>query len=179
MQNISYVLQIMGKKWLTGLKPAKNVGANIAVKIEKLLLHELGEAAHSIAEFEIGWRDKLEKLKKNALQTPSEPPGKRHPSKIESKTSQYQRDQEVKAWVIWKANGKCECCCENSPFIASDGFPYLETHHVIWLNEDGPDTISNTVAVCPNCHRELHYGEKRNVLKKYLYKKIPRLLAQN
>ena len=37
MQNISYVRCIAGRKWLTGLKPAKNVGAKNAAKIEYFL----------------------------------------------------------------------------------------------------------------------------------------------
>ena len=36
----------------------------------------------------------------------------------------------------------------------------------------GEDTIYNTVAICPNCHRELHYGieaeNKKNILMEYL-----------
>ena len=52
MQNISFVLQNMGKKWLTGLKPAKNVGTHIADKIEKYLLHEYGEKSYRITAFE-------------------------------------------------------------------------------------------------------------------------------
>ncbi|MCA3802550.1 MAG: HNH endonuclease, partial [Burkholderia sp.] len=31
MQNISYVLALMGRQWLPGLKPAKNVGSNGAL----------------------------------------------------------------------------------------------------------------------------------------------------
>ncbi|MFV5483444.1 HNH endonuclease [Acinetobacter towneri] len=34
--------------------------------------------------------------------------------------------------------------------------PYLETHHIVWLARGGEDTISNTVALCPNCHKRMH-----------------------
>jgi 5-methylcytosine-specific restriction protein A len=37
MQNISYVFATLGKEWLPGLKPAKNVGTRVAAIIEKLL----------------------------------------------------------------------------------------------------------------------------------------------
>jgi 5-methylcytosine-specific restriction enzyme A len=33
---------------------------------------------------------------------------------------------------------------------------YLECHHIVWLAEGGEDTIANTVALCPNCHRKMH-----------------------
>ncbi|USD23313.1 hypothetical protein MJO52_09305 [Microbulbifer variabilis] len=35
MQNISYVFSIMGRDWISGLKPAKNVGSNTASTIER------------------------------------------------------------------------------------------------------------------------------------------------
>lgn len=37
-----------------------------------------------------------------------------------------------------------------------DGNPYLESHHIIWLSKGGDDSIENTVALCPNCHRKMH-----------------------
>ena len=39
-----------------------------------------------------------------------------------------------------------------------DGTPYLEVHHKIPLAKDGEDTIENAEALCPNCHREKHFG---------------------
>ncbi|MFM0350878.1 HNH endonuclease [Paraburkholderia sp. RL17-347-BIC-D] len=26
------------------------------------------------------------------------------------------------------------------------------------LAQGGPDTVANAIALCPNCHRERHYG---------------------
>ena len=37
-----------------------------------------------------------------------------------------------------------------------NGEPYLEAHHVKWLGDGGSDSIDNTVALCPNCHRKMH-----------------------
>jgi 5-methylcytosine-specific restriction protein A len=39
--------------------------------------------------------------------------------------------------------------------------PFLESHHLIFLCDGGPDTPDNTAAVCPNCHRNLHHGIDR------------------
>lgn len=33
---------------------------------------------------------------------------------------------------------------------------YLETHHIVWVSQGGSDTMDNTVALCPNCHRKMH-----------------------
>lgn len=34
--------------------------------------------------------------------------------------------------------------------------PYLESHHIIWLAAGGADSVDNTIALCPNCHRKMH-----------------------
>ena len=36
--------------------------------------------------------------------------------------------------------------------------PFLEVHHVKSLSDGGEDTLDNVIALCPNCHREKHYG---------------------
>jgi 5-methylcytosine-specific restriction enzyme A len=54
------------------------------------------------------------------------------------------------------ANGICQLCEEEAPFLDNTGVPYLETHHVQWLSRNGPDTLGNTVALCPNCHAKVH-----------------------
>nr|WP_240160281.1 HNH endonuclease signature motif containing protein [Pseudomonas proteolytica] len=50
-------------------------------------------------------------------------------------------------------------CQEPSPFNRKDGTPYLETHHIEWLVHGGANTVENTVALCPNCHRKMHVLE--------------------
>ena len=52
--------------------------------------------------------------------------------------------------------GKCELCRQPAPFQKKNGEPYLETHHIIWLAKGGEDTVNNTVALCPNCHKKMH-----------------------
>jgi 5-methylcytosine-specific restriction protein A len=37
MQNISYVFELLGRPYVTGLKPAKNVGKNMIVEIKKII----------------------------------------------------------------------------------------------------------------------------------------------
>lgn len=53
--------------------------------------------------------------------------------------------------------------------------PYLEVHHVLPLSKGGPDTPQNCVALCPNCHRAMHYSESKEELTLSLYQKIARL----
>ncbi|NWO55029.1 restriction endonuclease [Chromohalobacter salexigens] len=71
-------------------------------------------------------------------------------------TAQYGRSPYVAAYAKRRAAGICELCEKPAPFITKDGEPYLECHHIEWLARGGEDTIENTVALCPNCHRKMH-----------------------
>ncbi len=82
-----------------------------------------------------------------------------YPDAYEVKTMAFKRNADVIAEVLVRANGVCEKCVKEAPFKrASDGTPYLEVHHIKRLADGGEDTVENAIAVCPNCHRELHYG---------------------
>ncbi|MBC6002989.1 HNH endonuclease [Paeniclostridium sp. NSJ-45] len=78
------------------------------------------------------------------------------PKSKESKVIQYDRDQYVVEYTRRRANGICELCGNEAPFKNSKGEPYLEVHHIVWLSRGGDDTIENTAALCPNCHRKMH-----------------------
>lgn len=172
MQNISYVLSLMGRDWLSGLKPAKNVGKKVAIQIEALVL-EISQSEHApVVGFEMDVRDSLHNKKLPV------PPGKKRPGTTTSQVVQYERDPLVKAWVLKQAGGVCECCGKDAPFETTDGHPFLEVHHVRKLAEGGSDTTSNAVAICPNCHRALHYGMKAKELVAGLFTKIPRLIKE-
>ena len=71
----------------------------------------------------------------------------------------FKRNPDVIAEVLERASGKCEYCNKPAPFKrASDGTPYLEVHHEIFLSQGGDDSVDNAVALCPNCHKEAHFG---------------------
>lgn len=71
----------------------------------------------------------------------------------------YVRNPDVVAAVRLRAKGKCEGCKKMAPFLRrKDGAPFLEVHHIDQLANGGPDTVENAIALCPNCHREKHYG---------------------
>lgn len=74
-------------------------------------------------------------------------------------TMVYTRNPNIVAETLLRAKGVCEKCGENAPFKRkSDNSPYLEVHHKIPLSEGGLDLLTNTLALCPNCHREAHFG---------------------
>ena len=74
--------------------------------------------------------------------------------------SVHERDPDVIAYALRRANGKCEICNQKAPFKRKkDNSDYLEVHHMIPLSEGGDDSIDNVVAACPNCHMQAHYGK--------------------
>ncbi len=93
----------------------------------------------------------LEKLKQRAHENQS--------SKVASrsvKSEAYIRNPYVAEYTKRIAKGFCQLCDQEAPFKDTKDNPYLETHHIKWLSEGGEDTLENTTALCPNCHRKMH-----------------------
>jgi 5-methylcytosine-specific restriction protein A len=81
------------------------------------------------------------------------------PAKILVTTYVYARNRDVVAETLLRAKGRCEGCNEIGPFKRrGDGTRYLEVHHKKQLSAGGEDTVKNAIALCPNCHRERHFG---------------------
>ena len=106
----------------------------------------------------------------------AEPKGNANPSRKVATSDEFFRDPQVKAWVWQNADGVCELCRNAAPFKNAKGHPYLEVHHVIPLSEEGRDMHTNAVALCPNCHRECHFGEDWDARKERLYETVVRLV---
>jgi 5-methylcytosine-specific restriction protein A len=68
------------------------------------------------------------------------------------------RSSDVVAYALVRAAGTCESCDRGAPFLRLDGRPYLEVHHMNRLTDGGPDLPEAVAAICPNCHRHVHYG---------------------
>ena len=89
-----------------------------------------------------------------------------HPERITVVSTGFKRNSDVIAEVLKRANGKCELCTQNAPFFkASDGTAYLEVHHWKPLAENGEDTVENATALCPNCHKQAHFGQNKEHIK--------------
>lgn len=91
------------------------------------------------------------------------------PQQVQQTISTYPRNNTLKNYVKRRSNYSCEMpSCNYVPFIKNSDEPYVEIHHVIPLSEGGEDTVLNTVALCPNCHRALHYAKNRETLREKL-----------
>lgn len=169
MQNISYVYSILGRRWLRGLKPAKHVGPNVLAIIEELIAEHEGTFSSPKATF----HEQIAALRRSPdLQIPA---GVERPEQQRQVSTVYSRDPSVVAWVLNNSRGKCEVCRNEAPFTKLNDDFYLEVHHLLRLADGGSDRISNAVAACPNCHRELHYGVRRQELLDRLFENIDRL----
>lgn len=104
--------------------------------------------------------------------------GNDSPKKIQMVSNYYERDLKVVTYVLNEANGVCECCGEPAPFERDNETPFLEVHHLKGLGKGGSDTPRNAVALCPNCHRELHYGKNRLEKMEAIYAKVGRLIKE-
>ena len=84
------------------------------------------------------------------------------PNKVAVQTTVFLRNPDVVAEALYLAEGRCGSCGRAAPFKKkSDQSPYLEVHHKLPLSEGGEDTVENAIALCPNCHRQEHFGVTR------------------
>jgi len=88
----------------------------------------------------------------------------------------YKRSTVVREFALRAANGVCQGCGGDAPFVDRSGEPFLEVHHLHRRSDGGPDEPENVIAVCPNCHREVHHGREGDELNRLL---IERAEARN
>ncbi|MFC2063439.1 HNH endonuclease [Chloroflexota bacterium] len=113
------------------------------------------------------WSLSLQMLRDRALQTPKKT---REPA--ERKQLTRYRSAAIRTYVLKRAGSKCEGCGNPAPFINEKGRPYLEPHHIRRLSDGGPDHPYWVAALCPNCHRETHYGKDKKAYEDKLEKVI-------
>jgi 5-methylcytosine-specific restriction protein A len=97
--------------------------------------------------------DDLTQLRAAALETP-EP--NRTPA--EGRRKIWKRSRAVRKYALLRARGTCEGCATPAPFMRIDGTAYLEPHHTRRISDSGPDHPRWVIALCPTCHRRVHYG---------------------
>jgi len=146
------------KVWMFPLK-LKNGLSIIPVEIER------------IKDLELNRTRAVMKLDRHELRHRAELAVKK-PGAREVKSMQYQRNEYVAEEARRRANGVCQLCEQPAPFTNKSGIPFLEVHHIIWLAEQGEDTLANTVALCPNCHRKMHQlnleADKEKLIRKLM-----------
>jgi len=93
------------------------------------------------------------------------------PNRVNTSGLTYARDPRIREAVKRRAGGTCEFCGELG-FKCSNGERYVECHHIIALADQGADRMTNVIALCPNHHREAHFGERQAALEKEMIQKV-------
>lgn len=141
-------------------------------KLVKYILQPIN--TNELEEENIPIKDPLENilqfynLRKKALKSVDKP-SKAAPFIL---TEYKNRSIEIKKYALLRADGRCENCEKDAPFVNLNEIPFLEVHHIFSLADDGPDHPINVAAICPNCHKEAHYGKNKEVIKEELSLKI-------
>jgi 5-methylcytosine-specific restriction protein A len=91
--------------------------------------------------------------------------------------SAFVRDAGLRDRALGRAKGFCEYCYKPG-FATADGCMFLETHHVVPLGEGGADSGENIAALCPNHHREAHYGARRDEIRGTLLSRLRRFASK-
>lgn len=104
--------------------------------------------------------------------------GNRKPRRSKTSGTIIVRDPEVRRRVIARAKGRCEYC-EEVGFEKDDGSKFVEAHHIIHLSKQGPDTLDNVIGLCPNHHRQAHFGRDRVNFEEALKSKLRELREKN
>lgn len=101
---------------------------------------------------------------------------KKQQTENNTKKTIYIREPRVGQLALQLANFQCEWNNKHETFISNTtSNNYVEAHHLIPIKyyysnefEVSIDNEANIVALCPNCHRCLHYGkfeDKKEILK--------------
>ncbi|WP_117168858.1 MrcB family domain-containing protein [Paraliobacillus sediminis] len=113
-----------------------------------------------------------------ASKTPEEPQ-KRPDSKSDTNVSLYLRNPEKAKEAIEKSGYQCEFNKTHLTFKSKrTNKNFVEAHHLIPMGVQGQfeyslDVPGNIVALCPNCHRRIHFGikdDKKEMLSLFLKK---------
>lgn len=84
----------------------------------------------------------------------------------------YRTSKFVREYALDWADGYCQGCGEEAPFVTPNGDRYLEVHHVFRRADGGPDHPDAVIALCPNCHSKRHYGQRGNQFNGKLIEKL-------
>ena len=152
-------------EWYPGTKvnffdPSHDYGEESAILVadldsEKFLI-QLEDFVNAVHRFKaMGKADEPTRMSDAEL-TKKAAIARKKPKSYTTASVVFERNRDVADYAKHRAAGKCELCRMPAPFTNASNEPYLESHHIVWLARGGLDSIENTVALCPNCHRKMH-----------------------
>jgi len=168
---VRYVGRFACEDWIIERRPDKRGNDRDAIVFVLKSLdadEETAEPGDNTAVERPGILD-FEALKKRAYAAASP---RSTPKATRAVQTSYQRTEAIRDYVLARARGVWESCRAAVPFQRKSGGPYLEPHHTRRVSDGGPDHPRWVGAICPNCHREIHFGKagasKNTELETYL-----------
>lgn len=76
--------------------------------------------------------------------------------KIKYEGKRYKRNAVVTEKIKKLRNYTCQFC--GTTILKKDGTRYIEACHINPKKHRGPETLTNILILCPNCHKEFDYG---------------------
>jgi 5-methylcytosine-specific restriction protein A len=82
------------------------------------------------------------------------------PTYTETVVRQIQRPSGLRQAILVRDGTTCRICGYPG-FQKKSGGMYAETHHMIEINKQAPNTLQswNVIVVCPLCHKKLHHAD--------------------
>ena len=159
INNKSFHSVLEGVAWVNGNRkfPDLHTNESYYLAMAKAILENMNVENNSLSKFDtLVEQSKLLSKKQRHKRLKN---ANKQPKLTLKVTYTYNRNHDVVAEVLDQANGVCGRCKKPAPFNrAKDNTPYLEVHHKIRLADKGEDTVENSIALCPTCHRRVHFG---------------------
>ncbi|MFC3208118.1 HNH endonuclease [Aquamicrobium soli] len=149
----------LGEFMLIGIQDRMDYDESAPPQLRSVFVFELQPVESSTPEYPIEEGESgagLDDLRKRAYEAAETMKDPRNGTR-----TIYYRSVDVHRYVLARADGRCESsvCRKAGPFISkSSNLPYLEAHHTIRRCDAGPDSPRYVIAICPNCHRRVHFG---------------------
>ncbi len=96
----------------------------------------------------------------------------REPEFFDSSTGRVvKKNLSISRRAVASSDYKCAYNVDHKTFLRANGLPYMEGHHLIPCTSSNAekfwkrfgrniDCVENIVALCPTCHRRIHFGSK-------------------
>ena len=143
---VRYLGQYVCTDWERGRGPDREGNDRELIIFHLVPLAELPPGANGQNDGPIDDDVPLDILRQRALAAAS---AATEGARGQSKKNYYARSSDVRAYVLRRAQGRCESCDSPAPFLRAGGHPYLEPHHTRRLSDGGPDHPRWVGAICP------------------------------
>jgi len=154
---LQYVGQMVSAGYDLVDAPDRNGNTRRAIRFQLIPIEAFpgntrGEPLYAPEDKELR-KDSLDQLRQKALADAADARTPR-----QRKAVYRRRSRAIRLYVLRRSVGHCEGCGRPAPFSTPSRDPYLEPHHIRRLTDGGPDHPRWVIAICPNCHRRVHYS---------------------